>query len=299
MTFINEQISKPDTNNINIDPVDIKGYSDKAIKIDMLRLDKIHPVISGNKWFKLTGHLEKFSESDYEGIITFGGAWSNHIVATACTCALMKIKCKGIIRGERPANLSLTLMQAQEYGMELVFIPRQEYTLYRPENGLEKIKNKYPGYYIVPEGGYGAIGENGAAAIMDMFPTQQYSHIAVAMGTGTMCRGIASRLNEEQVLIGIPVLKGWNELKPFLQARIFTDYHFGGYARYNNELISFMNDLYKQASVPTDFVYTGKLCYAVTDLLKRKIIPEKSSVLVIHSGGLQGNASLKKGTLIF
>ena len=289
----------PDISKITVDKIHLPEFAEKKIELDILRLDKIHSLISGNKWFKLKYHLENFNEGKYKGILTFGGAWSNHIIATAMTCSLNKIKCIGIIRGEKPTQFSQTLQEALKLNMELKFISRE---LYRKKNDIEilqQLKEEHPGFYVIPEGGAGSEGEKGAGEILELVNKNSYSHIACAIGTATMFNGISKNVSTDQELIGIPVLKGMKKMDELNNTRIFYDYHFGGYAKFTNELISFMNEFYKQSSIPTDFVYTAKLCFAIIDLLKQNNFPEGSKILIIHSGGLQGNQSLPMGTLNF
>ena len=288
----------PDIGKITIDTIYIPFLQNKNVQIDVLRLDKIHPVISGNKWFKLKYHLDNFNAGNYNGIITFGGAWSNHIVATAYACCLQKINCAGIIRGEKPLQLSAALVNAEQYGMKLRFVSRESYKDKTNDKFIEVVKKDFPRYYIIPEGGAGDEGEKGAAEIFDLLPANNYTHIISAVGTGTMFNGVKRSAKNEDV-IGIVVLKGWQQATNSVSGNLFYDYHFGGYAKFNSDLIHFMNDFFKLTNIPTDFVYTGKLAYAIYDLIKKDHFKPTSKILMIHSGGLQGNASLQKGSLIF
>ena len=289
----------PDLKKITTDKIHTPFLQNKNVQLDVLRLDKIHPVISGNKWFKLKYHFDNFNAGNYNGIITFGGAWSNHIVATACTCYLLKIKCAGIIRGEKPQQYSATLVEAANYEMDLKFISREKYTQKDSTEFLESIKKEFPGHYIIPEGGGGKEGEKGASEIVQYANGNNYTHIACAVGTGTMFNGIREAASSNQNILGIIVLKGWKEENEIDNTGLFLDHHFGGYAKYNLTLINFMNDFFRLANIPTDFVYTGKLAFALFDLIKKDHFPTGSKILMIHSGGLQGNASLQKGSLIF
>jgi 1-aminocyclopropane-1-carboxylate deaminase len=275
---------------------------------DVLRLDFIHPVISGNKWFKLHKYLEDAEQTGKKVLITYGGAFSNHIIATAAAAHALHLLSVGIIRGERPRHLSHTLQHAISYGMELVFISREQYkTKELPAELLEKYNSH--DLYLVPEGGYGIKGMEGAAAILKEGDFCSYTHIIAAVGTGTMLAGLVQGSDPDQIILGISVLKNnfslqgeINTLLPFKkqdQFEILHDYHFGGYAKYNQELIHFMNHWYQLTSIPSDFVYTGKLFYGVHDLIQKSFFPPDSRILIIHSGGLQGNESLPKGTLIF
>lgn len=289
----------PDLGKITIDKIHALFLQNKNVQFDVLRLDKIHPVISGNKWFKLKYHLDNFNAGNYNGIITFGGAWSNHIVATACACYLKKIKCIGIIRGERPEQVSTTLLKAANYEMDLKFISRNDYAQKNKTEFLESIKKEFPGHYFIPEGGAGKEGEKGATEILQYANEKNYTHIACAVGTGTMLNGIRQAASANQNILGIVVLKGWKVENETNDSEMFLNYHFGGYAKHDLTLIDFMNEFFSLTNIPTDFVYTGKLAFALFDLVKKDHFPPGSKILMIHSGGLQGNASLQKGSLIF
>ena len=289
----------PDLKKITTDNIHDPFLQDKNIRLAVLRLDKIHPVISGNKWFKLKYHLDNFNAGNYKGLITFGGAWSNHIVATAAACYLQKIKCVGIIRGEKPSALSSTLLEAANYEMDMKFISRESFAQRNNHEFLETLKKEFPDHYIIPEGGAGKDGEKGAGEILQHTDGKNYTHIVCAVGTGTMFNGIKQVASSDQKVLGIAVLKGWKEEDEMNNARLFLNYHFGGYAKYDKTLIDFMNDFFRLTNIPTDFVYTGKLAYAIFDLIGKDYFPAASKILMIHSGGLQGNASLQKGSLIF
>jgi len=289
----------PDLKKITTDEIQYPFLQDKNVQLDVLRLDKIHTVISGNKWFKLKYHLDNFNAGNYNGIISFGGPWSNHIVATACACYLKKIKCTGIIRGERPPKLSATLLEAANYEMDLKFISRETYAKKNSFEFLESIKKEFPGHYIIPEGGAGNVGEKGAGEILQYANGKHYTHIACAVGTGTMFNGIKDASSADQNILGIVVLKGWKVENETNNIAWFLNYHFGGYAKYDQALLDFMNDFFRLTNIPTDFVYTGKLAFALFDLIKKDHFLPGSKILMIHSGGLQGNNSLQKGSLIF
>ncbi len=289
--------------NITTDKLAGEIFNDHAIEVSVLRLDKIHPVISGNKWFKLKYYLEDAISQKKKNIITFGGAWSNHIIATAAACKLWGLNATGIIRGEEPAELSPTLKQAKEMGMQLIFISREDYK-------TKKITEKFltDECYLIPEGGYGRKGAAGAAGIFKYCDQEIYTHIVCAVGTGTMLAGLITATLPQQMIIGISILKNNNVLEENVRSllnnessnfQIFHDYHFGGYAKHTDELLNFMNAFYEQTKIPSDFVYTGKLFFAITDLITKNFFPQGSKLLLIHSGGIQGNASLDKGRLMF
>jgi 1-aminocyclopropane-1-carboxylate deaminase/D-cysteine desulfhydrase-like pyridoxal-dependent ACC family enzyme len=280
----------------------ISSFAEKEIEVDILRLDKISSFVSGNKWFKLRYYLDEVKAKGKKGIVTFGGAWSNHILATAAICELNGLKSIGIIRGEEPKHLSFTMVKAKEMGMQLYFISRTAY-----QNKEVPPLSQSDEYYIVNEGGYGEEGTKGASTILD-YCTKSYSHYCCAVGTGTMMAGIINAISPDQQVIGISTMKNNTALPAMIQTlvknvginwQLFEDYHFGGYAKYQLPLLKFMNDFYRETNIPSDFVYTGKLFFAISDLIGKNYFPPHSRLLLIHSGGLQGNISLPNGALIF
>jgi len=292
-----------DLNQITIDKLRLHGLVEKKIEVSVLRIDKIHPNISGNKWFKLKYFLEDARSQKKNHIVTYGGAWSNHLLATAAVCQSQRLVCTGIIRGEKPGDFSETLKQVSEMGMQLYFMNREDY-----KNKILPDVFNSSDCYVIPEGGSGITGITGAKEIMICFNKENYSHVACAVGSGTTLYGLIYGSLSKQNIIGVPVIRGLQgitdnqETAQTLLKDNFTllrDYHFGGYAKYTPELIQFMNDLYRQTTIPTDFVYTGKLFYAILDQIKLGFFPAGSTVLIVHSGGLQGNRSLENGTLIF
>jgi 1-aminocyclopropane-1-carboxylate deaminase len=255
----------------------VSSFYQRKIEVDVLRLDKINPIISGNKWFKLRYYIEEVLSQQKKGILTFGGAWSNHIVATAA-------------------------QQAHELGMKLIYISRPDYQLKKIPGEIEANE-----YCIVNEGGYGITGAKGTSTILD-YCSKNYTHYCCAVGTGTMMAGIINRVQTGQNVVGISVMKNNRELENMVQEltnddkknwQIFYDYSFGGYAKHQPALIQFMNEFYKQTAIPSDFVYTGKLFFAINDLIEKNYFPPMSRLLLIHSGGLQGNRSIPPGTLLF
>jgi 1-aminocyclopropane-1-carboxylate deaminase len=289
--------------NITIDKILLPAIQKKGVELNVLRLDKIHTVVSGNKWFKLRFYLDEALQLNKKIIVTFGGAWSNHIVATAAACKLKGLSAIGIIRGEEPANYSATLVQAVALGMQLYFISREDYMAKNIPAAI--ITNDT---YFIAEGGYGKIGAAGAATILNNCQPGNYSHICCAAGTGTMAAGIINSLASHQQLVAFSALKGFTGLKNNIsqllvstgkQFETILDYHFGGYARHQPALLTFMNEFYEQTDIPTDFVYTGKLFYGLLDLIEKGFFFPGSKILAVHSGGLQGNQSLNNGKLIF
>ena len=290
---------------ISLDELKLHFLSEKKLRASVLRLDKMHPQISGNKWFKLKDYLAAAKRHNQAEIITFGGAYSNHILATAAACYQKGIKSVAIIRGDEAASNSPTLQEAKSLGMELYFISRQEYRL---KNIPDAVLKKYPNAYNINEGGYGVLGMMGSKAIMEYAP-QSFTHVLAAVGTGTTLAGLVEASGLSTQVIGISALKNYFEMPEEINAlvspenknrfQILHDYSFGGYAKHNEALLRFMNDWYRQTAIPSDFVYTGKLFYAFQDLCEKDFFPGGAHILLIHSGGLQGNRSLPNGTLIF
>ena len=290
-------------NAITLDQIILPVSVAQNIELYVLRLDKIHPYISGNKWFKLCYYFDEAKELNKKKIVTFGGAWSNHILATAAACQLKGFDATGIIRGEEAPELSQTLKLAREMGMQLIFLSREDYKKKKLPPDIENDDT-----YFINEGGYGIKGAAGAATMLNAVVKKDYSHICCAAGTGTMMAGLALACGEQNKIVGISVLKNNREIEQQMKTlipgikinfEIIPDYHFGGYARYKPAQIQFMNEFYRLTGIPSDFIYTGKLFYAINDLIGSGYFPRGSRILIVHSGGLQGNASLGKGTLIF
>ena len=291
-----------------VEKMDLPALHAHAISADVLRLDQIHPVISGNKWFKLKYYLQEALQQHYNSLLTFGGAYSNHIVAIACAAQQVGLKSVGIIRGEKPVVISHSLRNAMHYGMQLEFVSRNDYSNRNDPALAAMLAEKYQQPYFIAEGGQGMLGIKGAAEILNLVDKTKYSHLLCAVGTGTLLNGIARSSLPGQQLVGIPVLKGFENNEAGLLSisnnagkniQLVHEYHFGGYAKNNAELFAFMNGLYQETGIPTDFVYTGKLFFAAMDLVKKNHFPKGSKLLIIHSGGLQGNGSLAAGRLIF
>lgn len=270
-------------------------------QVEVLRLDRIHPVISGNKWFKLRYYIADTLQKKKTAIVTFGGAWSNHIVATAAAAAEAGLLSTGIIRGEEPRQYSPTLQKAAELGMQLIFQNRSDY---KSKTVPAHLQNDYT--CIIPEGGYGEPGAAGAGTIWELIK-KPFDAVCCACGTGTMLAGLALAAPAGTRLTGVSVLKNNYSLQEEITAltgtqtnwQLLHDFHNGGYARYTPDQIRFMNELYSATGIPSDIVYTGKLFMATAQLIRDNYFPEDKRLLLIHSGGLQGNASLPRHTLLY
>ncbi len=286
------------------------------LRAAMLRLDLLHPDISGNKWFKLRHNLALARAAGKHTILTFGGAYSNHIAATAAACKMAGLQSIGIIRGEAAATPSHTLLQAAAHGMQLEFVSRETY---RQKDTIAWAA-QFPDAYLIPEGGHNAAGAQGCEAILSQVPTQEFSHIICAVGTGTTLAGLINSALPHQQLSGIVVLKGAQYLADEVASLLKTPLqiaatqpasatpptwqllhhlHGGGYARTSPALIDFINTFYRETSIPLDIVYTGKMMWGFRELVQQGYFPANSRILLIHSGGLQGNLSLSSNVLCF
>ncbi len=291
--------------NIKIDNIHADWLSSKEIALDVLRLDNIHPIISGNKAFKLKFYIAEALLRSKSTIATFGGAWSNHIVAAAFASKMAGLKSVGIIRGNQLPVLSATLSSAIEYGMELHFVSREDY------KDKERIMKRYDSadFFWINEGGYGELGAKGAEEILQVADTKKYTHIVASVGSGTMLAGLVRSALPHQQIIGISAMKGNFDLeqqvfkllpaKSKCNYRIMHEYHFGGFGKHPQQLIDFMNEMHKGHQLPLDIVYTAKMLFGIKDLAQNDFFSSGSQLLIIHSGGLQGNNSLGDKVLTF
>ncbi|MBK7435160.1 MAG: pyridoxal-phosphate dependent enzyme [Chitinophagaceae bacterium] len=280
------------------------------IRVSVLRADLVHPVVSGNKLFKLRYFLEEAVRTSASTLLTFGGAYSNHLVATAFAGQASGFQTIGIVRGKKPASPSLTLQQCESYGMRLHYVSREEYAGKQEPAFIQTIQDAYGPFLLIPEGGYHPRGASGASGIMNGSRQKGYTHICTACGTATTLAGLLAEAEPGQRIIGIPVLKGMNDWEERIQyllggpvsldsLEIWDDHHFGGYAKKNESLIRFMNECWEKYGLPLDFVYTAKMMHAVMEKIKAGYFTAGSHILCIHTGGLQGNRSLPVETLLY
>lgn len=276
------------------------SFQPKVAALDMLRIDVLHPVVSGNKWFKLKYNLEEALQNKCTSILTFGGGYSNHLVAAAFAAQQANLASIGIIRGIY-ATATPTLLECEAYGMKLVYVPISEYKNKQDIHWLSTKVDSLEHTYIVPEGGANSLGRKGAALI-GQYIAPEYSHIAVSVGSGTTLAGIHSVVQPHQQLLGFVPMKGGkgliNEINPWLSSpspaniHLIDDYHFGGFGKYNQPLIEYMNQFYVEHNVPLDIIYTSKMMWGMEQLLQQGYFPNHSRILCIHTGGLQGNRSI-------
>lgn len=297
-----------------IQKVNLPELAKKNIAFFVKREDELHPKISGNKYRKLAYNIEEAKKLGKDCLVTFGGAFSNHILATAAAGNEFGFKTIGVIRGDELANdlnktlsSNETLRTAKELGMQFKFVSRSNYRLKSTPEFLENIEREFSNCYILPEGGTNDLAIKGCEEILDS-KDFQYDYICLAVGTGGTISGVINSSSANQKIIGFPALKGdflFDEIKNNQVNKenwtLNTDYHFGGYAKINTELIHFINQFYKNTNIPLDPVYTGKLFFGLFDLIEKGYFSEDSKILLIHTGGLQGikgmNELLKRKNL--
>ena len=267
-----------------------------GIELYMKREDVLHPFISGNKFRKLKHNILEAKKLREHTLLTFGGAYSNHIAAVAYAGKINDFKTIGVIRGEELETKYMsnpTLRFAYDCGMHFYFVTR---TLYRQKTYVDfktHLKIKFGDFYTIPEGGTNALAVKGCEEILNK-EDNLYDYICCSVGTGGTLSGLINTSEKHQNILGFPALKGdflQNDIRKFaLQNhwKLITDYHFGGYAKINEELITFINDFKSKYNVQFDPVYTGKMMYGIFDLLVKDYFPKGSKILAIHTGGLQG-----------
>ncbi len=270
------------------------------ISVFIRREDLIHPIVSGNKFRKLKYNLLQAKAEKQQTLLTFGGAYSNHIAAVAFAGKENGFKTIGIIRGdelESKIAKNPTLKFAQECGMQFEFVTREDYRHKTEAGFLENLKNKFGSFYLVPEGGTNEFAVKGCEEILTEADSQ-YDFVCCAIGTGGTISGIINSILPHQKVLGFPALKGdflKDEIRNFARNEnweLINDYHFGGYGKVNPELIAFMNQFYAENKVPLDPIYTAKMIFGVMDLIEKGYFPENSKILLIHTGGIQGIAGM-------
>jgi 1-aminocyclopropane-1-carboxylate deaminase len=280
---------------------------EKKVELFIKREDLIHPFVSGNKFRKLKYNLLEAKKLKKKALLTFGGAYSNHVVATAVAGKLAGFKTFGIIRGdELTKNLkqtleeNATLREAHENGMKLQFVTREQYRQKSSFGFIEKMKNKWGDFYLIPEGGTNCLAVDGCEEIL-INEDSKFDYICSAVGTGGTISGLINSSKKHQKIIGFPALKGnflSEEIRKFISRKknwsLQKAYHFGGYAKHTEELIDFINTFKEETGVLLDPVYTGKMLFGILDLVQKDTFAEGSKILAIHTGGIQGIAGFNQ-----
>ena len=265
------------------------------ITLIIRRLDLVHPQISGNKFFKLKYNFLEAKRQGYQHILSFGGAYSNHIAATAFAAQQFGFQSVGVIRGEELADrpLNPTLATAQEFGMQLHFVSRDEYRRKQQPEYLAELARQFPEHYVIPEGGTNALAIQGCQEILKDSDAQ-FDVICCAVGTGGTISGLIEASHAHQQILGFSALKGSflkdevAQLTKKTNWNILDDYCCGGYAKTSAALVQFIRDFEAEFSILLEQVYTAKMLMGIFDLIEKNYFPARSKLLVIHSGGLQG-----------
>jgi 1-aminocyclopropane-1-carboxylate deaminase len=266
------------------------------VELYIRREDLIHPLISGNKFRKLKYNLIQAKSENQSTLLTFGGAFSNNILAVASAGFENNFKTIGVIRGEELVSKieeNPTLKKAQELGMQFKFVSREEYRNKTNKEFLAALQSEFGSFYLLPEGGTNELAIKGCEEILTN-EDRSFTHVCCSIGTGGTISGIINSSFTNQQIVGFPSLKGdfiSNEISNFAKKsnwNIISDYHFGGYGKINDELIRFINDFYLKHNIPLDPIYTGKMMFGIEDLIQNNYFPNGSNILAIHTGGLQG-----------
>jgi len=288
---------------INYNKTDIQElksqiFEQSGIKLLIKREDQNHPFVSGNKWWKLKYNLEQALDAGQTTLLTFGGAYSNHIYATAAAAHELGLKSIGIIRGEETLPLNPTLSFAKASAMQLQYVSREAYRNKTETLFIEQLHKQFGDFCLIPEGGTNELAVKGCAEFAKQLRDEvDFDYLCLPVGTGGTIAGMIEGLDESKKIIGFPSLKGAlfleEEIKKYTSKRnwqLVYDYHFGGYAKVTKELTEFMDQFEKQFNIPLDPIYTSKMMFGVIELIKKKFFQEGSTILAIHTGGLQGRA---------
>lgn len=279
--------------NTHIDRISDPEIISSGVELYVKRDDLIHPFVSGNKLYKLIYNVKEAQKQGHNAILTFGGAWSNHLVATAAYCKEKGLKCIGVVRGDEltPDTLSPALKFCVEQGMQLHFVTREEYNKKTEPYFISRLKNLFGPFFLVPEGGANSLGVKGASEIIAGL--DGFDFVCCACGTGTTLAGLVTSALPETKYIGFSVLKGEDTLSAEVEKyvghtkgwSINTDYHCGGYAKTTAELLAFKQRFEEVNQIPLDRVYTAKLFYGLYALINKGLLKSNVKILAIHTGG--------------
>jgi len=272
-----------------------------GVRLLIKREDLNHPFISGNKWWKLKYNLAEAVQQNRDTVLTFGGAYSNHLYATAAAAQELGFKSIAIVRGEETLPLNPTLQFVKEKGMVLHYVSREIYRAKTKEKFLHQLQQEIGDFYLIPEGGTNELAVKGCAEFAATFSSIDFDCVCLPVGTGGTLAGVIKGMKGKGEVIGFPVLKGGEFLREeiltleestsdFLNWTLMTDYHFGGYAKATPSLINFIKDIDNKCSIPLDQVYTGKMIWGIFDLVQKGYFKKGTTVLAIHTGGLQGRS---------
>lgn len=300
----------PQNNSFTLPPAPVQQlhsalFDSAAVQVWVQREDLIDAELGGNKWHKLKYNLQAARQQNHHRLLTFGGAYSNHIYATAAAGKRFGFDTIGVIRGEAHLPLNSTLQFATDCGMHLHYLDRNSYRNKHSDEIVRALHHSFGEFYLIPEGGSNALAVQGCREML-LAVEHDFDIICCACGTGATLAGISLALQPHQQAIGYAALKGGEFLEPVVkqlrdtakatnnsQWRVETAYHFGGYAKTTESLFEFMRGFEHQHGFALDAVYTAKMFYGIFENIKQGRLPRGSRILALHSGGLQGNASLK------
>jgi 1-aminocyclopropane-1-carboxylate deaminase/D-cysteine desulfhydrase-like pyridoxal-dependent ACC family enzyme len=275
-------------------------FKEKGVELWLKRDDLLHPEVQGNKWRKLKYNLINAKDKGMEQLLTFGGPFSNHVYATAAAANLYGFKSIGIIRGYESATLSPTLAFAQSKGMQLVFLDKTQYREKESDVFFKEWENHFGPFVVIPEGGTNLSALPGVAEVVKEIDID-FDVLCTACGTGGTIAGLLAQLNNQKQVLGFSALKGDGDLaqkvdqlvldytgSQFNNYIIRNDFHFGGYAKINSELVQFIQSFKQKTGVLLDPVYTGKMMYGIFDLIRKDYFQRGTCIVALHTGGLQG-----------
>jgi len=278
-----------------------------GVEIFLKREDLLHPLVSGNKFRKLKYNIQQAKKENEKTILTFGGAFSNHILATSAAAKLNNLNSIGVIRGDELGGKNLektlsqneTLKNAKAMGMQLYFVDRETYRMKEDSSLIKSLEKKFGTFYLVPEGGTNHLAIKGCEEILAK-EDEKFDVICCPIGTGGTIAGIINSSTETQKILGYSALKGdflKEEVANHVKKNnweIIIDYHFGGYAKVDRGLIKFINDFNEKYDVLLDPIYTGKMIYGIFDMIEKEIFSKNTRILAVHTGGLQGISGINK-----
>lgn len=277
--------------------IETKAAKQAKVRLLVKRDDLIHATISGNKWRKLKYVVEYIKKQGIHTLVTSGGYYSNHLYAVAAAGRIFNFQTVGIIRGEEPGNWNHTLSFIRQQGMHLEFLSRKEFAHHATDEFLDKLKSHYGSFYFLPQGGADMKGVEGCTEILNEIK-EPFDYLLTACGTGTTLSGLCKAATSNQRMVGVCVLKNEEEIRENVfhftgkDCHLLTSYHFGGYAKVTEELKAFRHNWLQETGIDSDLVYTSKLFYAIHHSLKTGYFKPGSTLIALHTGGLQGNAGL-------
>lgn len=293
-----------------LEPLDLKHSQQKQLNVFLKRDDKIHPIVCGNKWRKLKYNLLKIKQQQSKEVISFGGCWSNHLHALGWCCHRLQIPLIAMVRGEPGRYKSAMISDLEKWDAEIHWLSREDYRLKNDKNWLQQLQDKFKQAVIIPEGGSNQLALQGVIELAKEAieqSSQPIDYFCAAVGSGGTLAGLIKAFEATHTrVIGIPVLKGASDLEKRINHLLDSDgtnsqnwelvegYEFGGYAKYNELLCSYVQEFYEQSQILLEPIYTAKLLWGIEDLIQKDFFRKGSNLVILHSGGLQGLRGINK-----